>query len=77
MTPAPRILADAVVDVLKPGRKPFYRVTVKGLPPHGECRIYKFKAKSEDSAAFEGIRLFVEEMESDVRARASKPQTPA
>lgn len=57
-----RVKANATVEMLKFGRKPYWRVTVKGLAPHDDCRVYMFKAKSEKEAAFAGIDLFVTEM---------------
>ena len=63
MTADPRIKARAIVDQVKPGRKPLWRVIVTGYPPHEEERIYRIKAKVDEDAAFEGINRFVAEME--------------
>ena len=39
-----------------------YGVNVEGLAPFDCRRVYTLKATSEDKAAQEGLRLFVEEM---------------
>lgn len=62
-----RVLASAVVDVLKPsspvniGR---FRVEVWGKEPHDYVRTYEIIAKSDTVAAQEGIQRFVREMEA-------------
>lgn len=40
-----------------------YEVCVWGEPPHDHERVYTLKATSDNKAAQEGLRLFVEEME--------------
>ena len=40
-----------------------YEVSVWGEPPFDHERVYTLKATSDNKAAQEGLRLFVEEME--------------
>ena len=40
-----------------------YEVSVWGEPPFDHERVYTLKATSDNTAAQEGLRLFVEEME--------------
>ena len=62
-----RVLASAVVDVLKPatpvvlGR---FKVEVWGKAPHDYVRLYEIMAKNDTIAAQEGIYRFVAEMEA-------------
>jgi hypothetical protein len=62
-----QVLANAVVDVLKPstptsiGR---FSVEVWGKEPHDYVRVYEILAKSDTIAAQEGIRRFVAEIEA-------------
>lgn len=62
-----RVLASAVVDVLKPatpvvlGR---FKVEVWGKAPYDYVRLYEIMAKNDTIAAQEGIHRFVAEMES-------------
>ena len=61
-----QVLANAVVDVLKPAtaiNPGNFRVEVWGQPPHDYVRTYEILEKSDNMAAQEGIRRFVEEME--------------
>jgi hypothetical protein len=61
-----RVLANAVVDVIKPstpksiGR---FKVEVWGHAPYDYVRHYEILAKNDTIAAQEGIRRFVAEME--------------
>ncbi len=58
-----RVLCDATVDRMGPKQ---FQVTVQGRGSHvGIFRVYTIKKPSEDAAAREGIRLFVEEMGGD------------
>jgi hypothetical protein len=62
-----RVLASAVVDVIKPStpvRVGNFRVEVWGKPPHDYVRTYEIIAKSDTVAAQEGIQRFVREMEA-------------
>jgi len=62
-----RILANAVVDVIKPStpvRIGNFKVEVWGQAPYDYVRIYEIMAKSDTIAAQEGIRRFVAEMET-------------
>lgn len=56
-----RILASCTVDDLG-GMQ--HEVKVWGEKPFDHERIYTIKAKDDNSAAQEGLRLFVEEMEN-------------
>lgn len=56
----PRVRADA--DVVYLGNDQFL-VTVQGLLPHAHRRVYALAAKSDNQAAYEGLRRFVDEME--------------
>jgi hypothetical protein len=61
-----RVLANAVVDVLRPAtpqRIGSFRVEVWGKAPYDYVRIYEIMAKTDTIAAQEGIRRFVAEME--------------
>ena len=61
-----RVLANAVVDVLRPAtpqRIGNFRVEVWGKAPYDYVRIYEIRAKTDTIAAQEGIRRFVAEME--------------
>lgn len=64
MQSKPRVLANATVDKLDDGPVPFWEVRVWGEPPHQHERTYTLQAKTDDNAAQEGIRQFVEEMEN-------------
>lgn len=58
-----RVLCQAVVDPLPNGK---FKVTVSGKEAHeGNQRTYELRKPNEDSAAQEGMRRFVEEMEAD------------
>jgi hypothetical protein len=59
-----RILAQATVDLLEDGPLPLWEVTVWGQPPFDHRRIYTLEGKTDNNAAQEGIRLFVDEMEN-------------
>ena len=62
-----QILANAVVDVLKPAtpvNPGNFRVEVWGQPPYDYVRTYEILAKSDTIAAQEGIQRFVTEMET-------------
>jgi len=41
-----------------------WEVAVIGVTPYDHTRIYTLAAKDDNSAAWEGIRLFQEEMEA-------------
>jgi len=59
-----RVLASATVDKIDGGPVPMWEVNVWGEPPHDHRRTYTLQAKTDNLAAQEGIRLFVEEMEN-------------
>jgi hypothetical protein len=59
-----RILAQATVDLMEDGPLPLWEVTVWGQPPFDYRRIYTLEGKTDNNAAQEGIRLFVDEMEN-------------
>lgn len=60
----PPVLASAMVDQIDNGPVPVWEVEVWGQPPHDHRRTYTLQAKTDNLAAQEGIRLFVEEMEN-------------
>jgi len=62
-----RILANATVDVdlePTPTRLGRFQVEVWGKEPHDYVRRYTIQAASDTLAAQEGLRRFVEEVES-------------
>jgi hypothetical protein len=62
-----RILARAIVDIDLPalnGHLGQYKVEVWGEEPHDYVRYYTVRAKSDNLAAQEGLRRFVEEIEA-------------
>jgi hypothetical protein len=62
-----RVLASAVVDVLKPATPQIlgrFKVEVWGKSPYDYVRHYEIMAKNDTIAAQEGIRRFVAEMEA-------------
>jgi hypothetical protein len=62
-----RILANATVDIERaaaPTRLGRFRVEVWGEVPHDFCRVYTIQATSDTLAAQEGLRRFVEDVES-------------
>ena len=62
-----RVLASAVVDVLKPATPTMighFKVEVWGQPPYDYVRTYEIMAKSDTMAAQQGIQKFVDEMEA-------------
>ncbi len=56
-----RVDASCIVDLLRPG---LYEVCVSGLAPFDCRRTYNIRERTEDRAAQEGLRMFVEEMET-------------
>jgi hypothetical protein len=55
-----RVLCNAFINPMSDGE---FSVTVTGVDHHdGVIRVYHIEKDSEDDAAREGIRLFVEEM---------------
>lgn len=63
----PRILANAVVDVIKPATPKtigHFKVEVWGRAPYDYVRIYEIMAKNDTIAAQQGIARFVKEMEA-------------
>lgn len=67
-----RILASAVVDVLKaatPQMIGHFRVEVWGKEPYDYVRVYEIMAKTDTIAAQEGIQRFVTEMEKLAAAK--------
>jgi len=62
-----QVLASAVVDVITPNtpvRIGNFRVEVWGQDPYDYVRHYEIMAQSDNVAAQEGIRRFIEEMEA-------------
>jgi hypothetical protein len=60
-TEIPRINCQATVEKLADFT---WEVTVWGLAPFDRTRIYTLAEKDDNSAAWEGIRRFTEEMEA-------------
>ena len=60
MTDDLRVRASAIVDVLPSG---MFRVTVTGLPPYDEQRVYTLSAESDNQAAMTGLRYFENAMQ--------------
>jgi len=61
-----RVLANAVVDVIKPASPVglgIFSVEVWGVEPYDYTRRYEIQSKNDTLAAQEGIRRFVAEME--------------
>lgn len=59
-----RVKCSATVDKVDDGPVPIWEVQVWGEPPHDHRRTYTLHAKTDNLAAQEGLRLFVEEMEN-------------
>lgn len=68
-----RILCTAVVDCIRKAPVSTWEVTVTGVMPCDHVRTYYLDFKTDNEAAREGIRLFVDEMEAlqDARAQAA------
>jgi len=66
-----RILANATVEALEDGPCQLWEVEVTGVAPFQHKRTYTLAGKTDNNAAQEGLRLFVEEMEN-LRDAASK-----
>ena len=64
LIPTVPVLANATVDMIKAGPVPTWEVHVWGEEPHDHRRDYLIQAKTDNDAAFEGIRQFVEEMQN-------------
>ena len=56
------VFCSAMVEEKGPG---LYWVTVTGLPPYDETRIYGIVADDDNKAAHEGLRRFIAEMEGE------------
>lgn len=62
-----QVRARCIVDVEKDPIGPsltVFRVEVWGNSPFDYVRIYRISAKDDNTAAFEGLRRFEEEMEA-------------
>jgi hypothetical protein len=59
-----RVCASAKVELIQRGVVSMWEVEVWGEDPHDHRRTYQIKSRSDNDAAFEGIRQFVEEMEN-------------
>lgn len=57
------VRASAVVDLLTEVPEKAWRVEVWGEAPHDQRRVYTIRAATDDNAAREGIRQFVDEMQ--------------
>ena len=63
--PRRRVLCQATVELLSLAQRPFlFAVTVIGLPPHAERRVYEIAADSDMVAAETAMRHFEREMSS-------------
>ena len=60
--PAHPVLASATVTQIKAGPEPTFEVHVWGDPPNNSRRDYLIRARDDNTAAFEGLRRFGEEM---------------
>ena len=61
-----RVLAKAIVDVIRepgPVGMGMFKVEVWGIEPHDYVRHYDIAAKSDTTAAQDGLKRFVEEIE--------------
>ena len=63
------VFCSAMVEEKGPG---LYWVTVTGLPPYDETRIYGIVADDDNKAAHEGLRRFIAEMEGDDHAAGAR-----
>ena len=70
---AVRVLASAKVELIQRGPESMWEVEVWGEEPHDHRRTYTIRSKSDNDAAFEGIRLFVEEMENLDTQKEDRP----
>ena len=59
-----RILASCTVEPLEDEPCHLWEVTVWGVEPFDHTRTYTLEGKTDNNAAQEGIRLFVDEMEN-------------
>ena len=59
-----QIKASCTVDPLEDAPCRLWEVIVWGEPPFKHVRNYTLEAKTDNNAAQEGLRLFVEEMEN-------------
>lgn len=58
-----KVLCNAIVDLISRVQRPYlWKVTVTGIPPHAETRVYEIAAKDDNTAAMKGIEIFVEQM---------------
>lgn len=58
-----RVRAEAIVDQLS---KSWWLVKVRGLDPPYLMKSYTLAAQSDDEAAFAGLQMFADEVESVV-----------
>jgi hypothetical protein len=58
------VLAQATVDMIRFSAVPLFEVRVTGIAPDDCERVYQIEAKSDNVAAQEGLRRFVDEMEA-------------
>ena len=63
--PRRQVLCQCEVELASLVMRPFlFRVTVTGLPPHAERRIYEISANSDRLAAEKAMEQFSREMSS-------------
>lgn len=58
-----RVLANCTVDLVQEVPEKKWEVTVTGIPPYDYMRVYTLATATDDAAAKEGLRLFVEEVQ--------------
>lgn len=58
-----QVRANATADLITRLPAPLWRVEVTGEPPHPYFRVYFLGGAKEEHAAFEGLRMFVRDVE--------------
>jgi hypothetical protein len=73
--PRQRVLCQCVAELISPFIRPYlFRVTVQGLPPHAQRRVYEVTGDTEELAATKAMDIFSREMSSP---RIMEVYTPA
>ena len=63
--PRRQVLCQATVELISLAQRPYlFAVTVIGLPPHAQRRVYEVAADSDSLAAETAMRHFEREMSS-------------
>jgi hypothetical protein len=72
--PRSRVLCQCTVELLSLVQRPYlFSVTVIGLPPHAQRRVYEISAMSDRLAAQRGMALFSDEMSRPVTMQVITP----